>query len=70
MDVLELSEMSEPLLDLVLGPGHVLYVPAGYPHTTDTIFAESSLAAQCEDASLHLTIGWAARFAPCWCVFH
>ena len=61
VDVLSLEELSEPLLDLVLGPGQVLYVPAGYPHTTDTLFSEGSEAALCSQASLHLTIGTALR---------
>ena len=33
-DKLELTELSSPLLDIVLTPGQVLYVPAGFPHTT------------------------------------
>ena len=33
-DKLELTEMSSPLLDIVLTAGQVLYVPAGFPHTT------------------------------------
>jgi ribosomal protein L16 Arg81 hydroxylase len=34
-DVLSLSELEQnPIIDVTLGPGQVLYVPAGYPHTT------------------------------------
>lgn len=38
-DILSLSELSEePLIDTTLGPGQLLYVPAGYPHTTGIAF--------------------------------
>jgi ribosomal protein L16 Arg81 hydroxylase len=34
-DVLSLSELDQnPIIDVTLSPGQVLYVPAGYPHTT------------------------------------
>jgi len=65
LDVLSFVELAPPLLDLVLGPGQVLYVPAGFPHTTDTLvpaeFASSG-------PSLHLTVGvdcliWGLTFA-------
>lgn len=36
-DTLELTELEAPLLDVVLEPGHILYVPAGFPHTTGTM---------------------------------
>ena len=55
-DSLELAELAEPLLDIVLRPGEVLYVPAGFPHTTDTV----NTAEAGDDAatdSVHLTIG-------------
>jgi hypothetical protein len=35
-DILALNEMGAPLLEARLNPGDVLYVPAGYPHTTHT----------------------------------
>ena len=36
-DVLLFEEMDdEPLLDIVLRPGDILYVPTGFPHATDT----------------------------------
>ena len=53
-DVLLLEELGEPLLDLVLSPGQMLYIPSGFPHTTDT------LEGPCQDsteASVHLTVG-------------
>lgn len=37
-DVLELEELEQPLIDTVLSPGQVLYVPAGFPHTTGRTF--------------------------------
>ena len=66
-DGLELSELAEPLLDVVLAPGQVLYVPAGFPHTTDTENTASAGAAA-SDASVHLTIGldthiWGLNYA-------
>ena len=53
-----------PLIDTVLSPGHVLYVPAGYPHTTDTIHGIEDTSAP----SVHLTVGldthvWGLSFA-------
>ena len=36
-DTLELSELAAPLLDVVMSPGQILYVPAGFPHTTGEI---------------------------------
>ena len=35
-DVLTLSELDDPLIDATLCPDQVLYVPAGFPHTTGT----------------------------------
>ena len=55
-DSLDFSELGGPLLDTVLSPGAVLYVPAGFPHTTDTVNTASAGAAS-EDDSVHLTIG-------------
>lgn len=55
-DALQLSELGEPVLDCVLKPGDVLYVPAGFPHTTDTVNTDGAGAAADAD-SLHLTIG-------------
>ena len=52
-DVLDLSELSEPLLDHVMSPGQVLYVPGGFPHTTDTV---TGIASDSEP-SVHLTLG-------------
>ena len=41
------------LMDVVLREGDVLFIPAGFPHTTDTV-EEDANAVDCE-ASIHLT---------------
>jgi len=56
LDAMQMSELGEPVLDIVLKPGDVLYVPAGYPHTTDTVNTDDAGTAADAD-SLHLTIG-------------
>lgn len=53
-NVLDLNELQKPLVDTVLHPGNILYVPAGYPNTTDT-FAGDALGSTAP--SLHLTLG-------------
>lgn len=55
-DALRLDELAAPLLDVVLRPGDMLYVPAGFPHTTDTVHTAAAGAAA-DDDSIHLTIG-------------
>ena len=42
-----LEELGEPILDLVLEPGDVLYLPRGHPHVAETT----------DRASAHLTVG-------------
>ena len=39
-DTLELSELSVPLVDVVMQPGQILYVPAGFPHTTGKYWSQ------------------------------
>ena len=59
-DILEMSELDGPLLDIVLKPGQILYVPAGFPHTTDTMFINDDqipVSPSDNDPSVHLTIG-------------
>lgn len=51
-DELPLASIGAPLLDTVMQPGQVLYIPAGYPHTTDTLAGVSSA-----EPSVHLTVG-------------
>ena len=69
-DMLELTELAEPLLDIVLKPGHVLYVPAGFPHTTDTVCEADTAGSEGSsfDPSVHLTVGvdthiWGLNYA-------
>eukprot|EP00933_Yihiella_yeosuensis_P037229 TRINITY_DN31103_c0_g1_i1.p1 TRINITY_DN31103_c0_g1~~TRINITY_DN31103_c0_g1_i1.p1 ORF type:complete len:703 (-),score=101.71 TRINITY_DN31103_c0_g1_i1:134-2158(-) len=50
-DKLESSELGEPLLDVVLRPGEVLFVPMGFPHATSTIDTGET------DVSVHVTLG-------------
>lgn len=50
-DALSLDELGEPLLETHLEPGQLLYIPAGFPHTTDTLDKEST------QPSVHLTVG-------------
>ena len=67
-DALPLSELGPPLIDAVLRPGSVLYIPAGWPHTTDTVHDDDHSNANGEGAgvskppavpedSVHLTVG-------------
>ena len=53
-DVLKMEELGEPLVDVVLEPGQVLYVPGGWPHTTDTL---AEFCGEGSDPSVHLTVG-------------
>ena len=71
VDRLDVEELATPLLDVVVRPGNVLYVPAGFPHTTDTVNTgdEAEAAAAATDrpsshshepsssSSVHLTLG-------------
>jgi len=54
-DVLSLEELGDPVLDIVLEPGDIMYVPTGFPHTTDT--ASPSSSSHASDTSVHLTMG-------------
>eukprot|EP01041_Mallomonas_annulata_P005431 gene5431-10893_t len=51
-DEFDLRELDAPLIDTVLSPGQILYVPGGFPHTTDTLNGVSST-----EPSVHLTVG-------------
>jgi hypothetical protein len=64
-DILDFAELTAPLIDVVLYPGHVLYVPAGFPHTTDTVSGSTGDSAV---PSLHMTLGvdthiWGLNYA-------
>jgi len=50
---LELTELEAPLIDVTLKAGQVLYVPGGFPHTTDTVTGIDANG----DPSVHLTVG-------------
>jgi len=57
-DVLTKEELGEPVLDILLEPGDVLYVPTGFPHTTDTTTTAAPEGADSvSDTSVHLTMG-------------
>lgn len=54
-DILDLKELeSKPLIDVVLSPGNILYIPAGYPHTTDTV---NGIDKNINTPSVHMTVG-------------
>ena len=55
-DHLQPEELGAPLLDVVLQPGEVLFVPMGFPHATSTADA----ACHGEAPSVHLTLGISA----------
>ncbi|CAM9351130.1 unnamed protein product [Pylaiella littoralis] len=69
-DVLSLDEVvgegkEGALVDVVLEPGQFLYVPAGFPHTTDTV---TGMSDGDTDPSVHLTVGvdthiWGLNYA-------
>uniref|UniRef100_A0A7S4V6J5 Bifunctional lysine-specific demethylase and histidyl-hydroxylase n=1 Tax=Alexandrium monilatum TaxID=311494 RepID=A0A7S4V6J5_9DINO len=58
------SELAEPLLDVVLRPGEVLFVPMGFPHYTSTVDLAGAAAPGADAAagaapeiSVHVTLG-------------
>ena len=58
VDIME--ELGEPLIDAVVRKGDVLYVPQGFPHTTDTVSAtgmQSNDENVFDETSVHLTMG-------------
>lgn len=36
-DILRPEDLGEPLIDVVMRPGQVIYLPKGFPHATDTV---------------------------------
>jgi hypothetical protein len=77
-DVITKNELGAPILDVILRRGDIMYVPAGFPHTTDTVtiveketvpsLQESSDKKEFDETSVHLTMGldthvWALTFA-------
>jgi len=72
-DAMEARE-EDLLVDTVMKPGDVMYIPAAFPHVTDTVNVASSSASDSdseeedEEASVHLTIGvdthlWGLNYA-------
>ena len=64
-DALPLHKLTDlELLDITLHPGDVLFIPAGYPHTTDTLTTTTdgtdndSVEEEKEEPSLHLTFNF------------
>ena len=62
-DCLDMNELKDPILDVILEQGSLLYIPAGWPHTTDTIIDDDN-----KDHSVHMTIGvdthiWSLTYA-------
>ena len=57
------NELGTPIIDAVLRPGDFLYVPTGFPHTTDTCTVvdaqdgDDDAAVTFNDTSVHLTMG-------------
>ena len=75
-DVLNPDDL-DLLVDVILNPGDVLYIPAGFPHATDTTLSCTSTTDTDENDkhhSLHLTVGieshfWALTYAHLrWCL--
>ena len=65
-DVITQEELGQPMLDIIVSAGDILYVPAGFPHTTDTRGEEGESVF--DETSVHLTVGldtnvWGLSFA-------
>lgn len=56
-DVLSFEELGKPMIDTVLQKGDLLYVPAGFPHTTDTSHSIDLTSNEGQENSVHLTMG-------------
>jgi hypothetical protein len=55
---LSFEELDKPLIDTVIQPGDILYVPTGFPHTTDTATPVDGVDKSVfKEASVHLTMG-------------
>ena len=63
-DALPLHKLADlELLDITLNPGDILFIPAGYPHTTDTLTTTTTTSTDDdsnveEEPSLHLTFNF------------
>ena len=59
-DILSFEEYkteTPALLDIILNEGDVLYVPTGFPHTTDTVTVPDNSKDVFKETSVHLTMG-------------
>jgi len=54
----KLEKMSALLLDVCMRPGDVLFIPARFPHTTDTSSNVDESQQTADADSIHLTIGF------------
>lgn len=64
--MLSLGELDDPIIDTVVQPGDFLYVPTGFPHTTDTATAVDGVDKSVfNEASVHLTMGLDTHV---WCL--
>lgn len=52
-DVLEDAQLGPPVIETLLTPGKLLFIPAGWPHATST----ASLPASFDGESVHVTLG-------------
>lgn len=55
-DVIDEKSLGEPLVDVTLRPGEILFVPMGFLHATSTCTTEEASTKKM-DASVHLTLG-------------
>lgn len=62
-DVLSFDELDQPIIDIVLRKGDCLYVPTGFPHTTDTYIQDDishndhQPILSAPEMAVHLTMG-------------
>lgn len=58
MDVLDPETLGPPLVDTIMKPGQIMYVPSGFPHATSTAHTgEEGEEGLVEEPSVHLTLG-------------
>lgn len=74
-DIIDAEALGKPILDVVVRTGDLLFIPAGFPHTTDTVtVVENETISNYENEpifssnSVHLTLGldthvWALSYA-------
>lgn len=57
LHMLESMDNCKLLLEITMTPGDVLFIPAAFPHTTDTLAEHIGGASGEEETSIHLTLG-------------